>query len=190
MLCFMYLSVWKKWGAVLLITHMMDFRWCHGFTEHKDSGLSVTTAKISTLYETALSPWALQGAWFQRQGIQVTHTHCVGTNQIQTGRCLVTASSRAIALHDNSSPYSIPARIFFLVLLTVRLPLTAGRFVPSGIWGRAAAGRFLQLIPLTSFFPDRASGLLCQFGIPLSGKKNPLWLQELKSPTEINGWWS
>lgn len=100
-LCF---TVWNKWEAVLLMTHVMDFRWCPGLTEHKDSGLSVTTAKIS-IWNCALSPWTLQGTWFQKQRIQVTqvtHTHCVGTNQIQTGRCLVTASSRAIALHDNS----------------------------------------------------------------------------------------
>lgn len=57
------------------------------------------------MWNCALSPWALQGTWFQKQSIQVTqvtHTRCVGTNQIQTGRCSVAASSRAIALHDNS----------------------------------------------------------------------------------------
>lgn len=100
-LCF---TVWNKREAVLLMTHMMDFRWCHRLIEHKDSGLSVTTAKIS-IWNCALSPWTLQGTWFQKSRIKVTRvtdTHCVGTNQIQTGRCLVTASSRATALHDNS----------------------------------------------------------------------------------------
>lgn len=44
---------------------------------------------------------------------------------------------------------------------------------PPCSWRRAAAGRFLELIPLASFLPDRASRLQLWLGIPLSGKKNP-----------------
>lgn len=43
---------------VLLITHMMDFRWFHGLIEHKDS---VTTAKISVYVKLCPEPLSSAG---------------------------------------------------------------------------------------------------------------------------------
>lgn len=116
-----------------------------------------------------------------------------------------------------SSPWSILAKWSSFVLLTVEQKVLPSRFpqhrlcslrgnvlCPSALpspmcpsrpsiltnsWGRTAAGRFLDLFPLTSLLPDRASRLHLQLGISLAAKRNPTWLYELKSPTEVDRWW-
>jgi len=134
----------------------------------------------------------------------VTRTRCVGTNLLQTGGYLATASSTRLALRDDPVSLTGTGTAAFLCSPYCQTPLSqsgkgcpaqtrplqrkhpqslhpcppqphapAGSPLPAGSCGRAAAGRFLELVPLASLLPDRASGLQLWLGIPLSGKKNP-----------------
>lgn len=121
---------------------------------------------------------------------QVTHTHCVGTNQIQTGRCLVAASSRAVALHDNSASLLNTSKNTFPCSPYCQTPSHSSKVCP--LWHlRKGSSREVSVAHPSHLSLSWQSqwAAVPAWNSPIREEKSP-WLQEPKSPTGMDGWWN